>query len=213
MRKKVVSLLFLGFGIFLLIQVILPIIAFKFWEFTTYNQNKTLISPDLNQQVSGVSIKNVDDFPALISDNKREQTPPYSEFYLSIPSINLEKAKVVVDDNNFDQNLGHLPGSPLPGEKGNAFISGHSSFPEFYRPGNYKAIFAHLPEIKKGAEIIVEAGGQVFRYQVMGLKTVDPKEVGVINPPDQVGRYLTLMTCVPPGFTFKRLIVLAQLEM
>jgi LPXTG-site transpeptidase (sortase) family protein len=40
---------------------------------------------------------------------------------------------------------------------------------------------------------------------------VDPKDVSVINPPDGSGRYLTLMTCVPPGFNAKRLIVLAKL--
>lgn len=214
MRKKIFSLFSLGIGIFLLIQVVMPILSFKLWEITTYNENLALISPNpKNQSVLGVAVKNVDDsFPALFSTNKRVSTAPYSEFTISVPSIKLQDIKVVVDTNEFEQNLAHMPGTVLPGEKGNVFITGHSSLPQFYRPGNFKAIFAHLPEVKKGDEIIIEAGGQRFSYLVKGLKIVNPEEVWVINPPDEEGRYLSLMTCVPPGLYLKRLIVLAELK-
>lgn len=214
MRKKIFSLFSLGIGIFLLIQVVMPILSFKLWEITTYNENLALISPNpKNQSILGVSVKNVDDsFPALFSTNKRVSTAPYSEFTISVPSIKLQDIKVVVDTNEFEQNLAHMPGTALPGEKGNVFITGHSSLPQFYKPGNFKAIFAHLPEVKKGDEIIIEAGGQRFSYLVKGLKIVNPEEVWVINPPDEEGRYLSLMTCVPPGLYLKRLIVLAELK-
>lgn len=212
MVRKVLPFVFLGLGIFFLVQVIMPILAFKVWEITTYNQNQTLLTSDPDAQVLGVSIKTTNDFSALYSDKQRSTDAPYKEFFISIPSIKLEKARSVVDSNIFDEHLGHLPGSSLPGEKGNMFITGHSSFPQLYRSDNYKAIFAHLPEIKKGDEIIIEAGGQIFKYEVDGLKTVDPKDISVINPPDKTGRFLTLMTCMPPGFTFKRLIVLAKLQ-
>jgi len=211
MRKRIVSLGLLATGVFLMVQIIMPIISFKVWEATTYHQNKALISPDSNMQILGVFIKNVSDFPAIFSENNRPTVASYNEFYLTVPSIKLDKVKVIVDTNDFEQNLAHLPGTALPGEKGNVFITGHSSFTQFYRPRNFKAIFAHLPEVKKGEEIIVQAGGQIFRYRVQGLKIVDPKETSVINPPDENGRYLTLMTCVPPGFYLKRLIVLASL--
>lgn len=211
MIHKLLPFVFLGMGIFLLVQVAMPVLAFKYWEFTSYNQNRTLLSPDPNAQVLGVSVKNVSNFPAIYSENRRVGEAPYKEFLVSIPSIKVEKARAVVDSNNFNENLGHLPGSPLPGEKGNVFITGHSSFPQFFRPDNYKAIFAHLPEIKRNDEITIEAGGQVFKYEVIGLRIVDPKDISVTAPPEQNGRYLTLMTCVPPGFTLKRLVVLAKL--
>ncbi|MDO8570307.1 MAG: class E sortase [Candidatus Daviesbacteria bacterium] len=228
MKKKTFSLLFLGFGIFILIQVIMPILEYKIWETVIYNQNISLISPDPGQKVLGISIENEpsiknigvgllfrnnkDNFPAIISNSKRLIPPAYQSFYLSIPSLKLANLKVVVDTNDFEQNLAHLPGSGLPGEKGNTFITGHSSLPQLFRPGNFKAIFAHLPEIKKGESIILDAGGQKFEYIVSGLKIVDPKETWVINPPEQNGRYLTLMTCVPPGLYLKRLIVLAEIK-
>lgn len=209
---KVWPLVFLGIGTFLLVQVAMPLISYKFWEINIYNQNISLISPDPNQQVLGVSIKNTDNFPALFSDFQRAIPASYQEFKLSIPSLGLSNLKVIVDSNNFEKSLAHLPGSALPGEKGNVFITGHSSLPQLFKANNFKAIFAHLPEIKKGSSVFIEAGGQRFEYIISGQKIVDPKEIWVINPPNQSGRYLTLMTCVPPGLNLKRLIVLAELK-
>lgn len=212
MLIKIASLLSLGIGVFALVQIIMPIASFKLWEISLNRQNIELISPDPNSTaVLGVSIESRNSFPAIVSSNSRAAIP-YPEFKLSIPSLKLEDLKVVVETNNFDQNLAHLPGSALPGERGNVFITGHSSLPQLFRQGNYKAIFAHLPEIKKGDEIQVSAGGQNFTYVVKSLRIVDPKETWVINPPDNQGRYLTLMTCVPPGLYLKRLVVLAELQ-
>ncbi len=213
MWKKIISLISLGLGIFLLIQVGMPILSFKLWEITSYNENVALISPNPeSSSIQGVSVETVENnFPAFISKNQRTTPAAFSEFSLSIPSIKIENASVVVDINSFEENLAHLPGSALPGEKGNIFITGHSSLPQFFKPGNYKAIFANLPNVKKGEKILIQYGGQKFEYIVQGLKVVDPKELWVINPPDNEGRYLSLMTCVPPGLTLKRLIVLAKL--
>lgn len=211
MLRKALALASLAAGIFLLIQVVMPIASYKFWELTFYNSNQTLISPSPGE-VAGVSVKSLDNyFPALYSTRKRE-LKPYDEFDISIPSINFPFTKVAVDSNNFETNLAHLPGSALPGERGNIFITGHSSLPQFYRPDNFKAIFAHLPDVKKGDMIIVRAGGQNYTYLVEGLKIVDPSAVWVINPPDADGRYLSLMTCVPPGLFLKRLIVISRLQ-
>lgn len=214
MLHRLIPLLFLGMGIFLLVQVVMPFISFKIWEAVVYTQQNVALAspvPD-NKSVLGVSIENKDNFPVIASNLKRTTPAPNEDFTISIPSIKLADAKVLVDDNNFDTHLSHLPGSALPGEKGNVFISGHSSLPQFFKPDNYKTIFSKLPDIKKGAVINVEAGGQKYEYIVKGLTVVDPQETWVINPPDQSGRYLSLMTCVPPGLYIKRLVVLAELK-
>lgn len=209
---KLLPLLSFGVGIFLLVQIAMPLISYKIWEISVYNQNISLASPTIDKRtVLGVTVEDKGSFPALVSNNLRKSPAPYSEFTLSIPSLKLENVKVMVDTNDFEQNLAHLPGTALPGEKGNVFVTGHSSLPQFFRPGNFKAIFAHLPDVKRGEQIIVEAGGQKFTYIIDGMKIVDPKEISVINPPDLQGRYLSLMTCVPPGLYLKRLVVLAKL--
>lgn len=207
-------LLFLGIGIFLLVQVVMPFISFKIWEAVIYpEQNMALLSPFPERKaVLGVSVQNQNNFPALTSNNKRTPPAPYKNFTLTIPSINLINAEVIVDSNDLENHLSHLPGSSLPGEKGNVFISGHSSLPQFFSQGNYKAIFSKLPDVKKGDVINIEAGGQRYEYIIKGLTIVDPKDIGVINPPDSTGRYVSLMTCVPPGLYLKRLVVLAELK-
>lgn len=209
--SKYLSLGFLSLGIIILLQVILPISSFQIWWLAQKFSTNTLISPQPSRstQVLGVSIQTQGNFPAFISSKIRESKPNYEEFSLSIPKIKIENVGVLVDSNDLSKKLAHLPGSALPGEKGNIFISGHSALSQFF--SMKKVVFSHLADLKKGDEIIIRAGGTQFYYQVLEQKVVDPEDVSIINPPDSLGRYLTLMTCVPPGLNTKRLIVLTKM--
>lgn len=217
MLLKGLFLTLLGLGVFVLMQVVTPFLAFKAWEVFALDQNQLLVDPhagsiNYQENVLGVSIENLGDFPAFVTHDPSAPAP-YADFKLSVPSINLSEVLVKTNSNNFDENLAQLPGTAFPGERGNVFISGHSSVVENFQLGSpQKAWFVDLPKIKKGDTITVEVLGQSFVYTVSGLKIVDPKDIGVIKPPDNEGRYLTLMTCVPPGFNAKRLIVLAKLR-
>lgn len=207
----------LGVGVFVLMQVILPFLAYQIWEITAYDKSQILTDPApvslsgdlIGSNILGVSVENIDNFPAFIAGNKI--MVPYAEFKLSVPKLGLSDITVKVASNDFEYTLAHLPGTNLPGERGNVFITGHSSLS--FTPGSKKkAYFANLHQIKIGDEVLVEAVGQKFKYIVEGMKIVDPKDTSVILPPDKMGRYLSLMTCVPPGFNTKRLIVLARLK-
>ncbi len=193
--SKIIPVVFILAGSFLLISVAWPILAFKVWESQNIQPGSVLVSP--------VSIQNQDNFPAIVSFESRIYKPGYEYFYLSVPSLKISRAKVLVDSNDLSSGAVHLPGSALPGERGNVFISGHS--------GLKGAIFASLASLKKGELIEIEASGLKFSYQVVGLKVVDPSDLSVVSPPDGQNRYLTLMTCVPPGLNLKRLVVLTKL--
>lgn len=208
---KLISIGFLSIGIFALMQVSLPIISFQVWEIGQKYRSQNLISPKQTNsgQVLGVSVQNRNNFPAFISNLMRETKPTYSQFTLSVPRLKIENSTVFLDSNDLTKGLVHLPGSSLPGEKGNVFVSGHSGLSPIF---NFKkAVFAQLQDLKKGDQVMVEAGGTKFVYTVSQLKIVDPKDVSVINPPDGQGRYISLMTCVPPGLNFKRLVVLGKM--
>lgn len=226
---KGLSLIFLGLGIFVLVQVIMPLLAFGAFELFTLDKNSLLLDPNprMSQTVvlgesdeqsfegsphKGVLVENIGNFPAFISSGIELIKPEYGEFYLSIPKLNLKKVKVLVSSNDFEENLAQLPGSALPGERGNIFVTGHSSIP-FNLQKKRTPFFLNLPNIKKDDEITVQTpNGQNFTYLVVGLRVVDPQDITVIDPPESEGRYLTLMTCVPPGFNIKRLIVLSKLK-
>jgi len=206
---RLIPALFLLIGLFFLVQVGLPIVNFKLWELG--NNSQSLVSPEVGSGVLGVSIEiSEDNFPSIISNFHRDYTP-YTQFSLSVPAINIEEARVFVDSNDLSKGLAHLPGSSLPGERGNVFISGHSALPIIFNGNkNYGAIFANLENLKKGDLIKVSAGGE-YDYKVLEVKEIDPKDLSVVRAPDPSERYITLMTCVPPGLNTKRLVVLGKM--
>lgn len=208
--SKFISVGFLSIGVFILMQVILPVISFQFWQLGLKYQSQILISPvQSKKDVLGISVQNKDSFPAFISSIKRETQPNYDMFSLSVPKLKINREDVFVDTNDLSKGLIHLPGSSLPGEKGNIFISGHSAFSQFFA---LKSVpFSKLSDLKKGDQIIIETPGAKFVYEVVGFKIVDPSDLSVLQAPEEQGRYISLMTCVPPGLNLKRLVVLGKM--
>lgn len=99
----------------------------------------------------------------------------------------------------------HYPGTARPGQAGNFFVTGHSSYYP-WAPGEYKTVFARLHELEVGDEYWVYYGGDKHRYVVQDKKEVKPSNVNVLDQP--VGKRIsTLMTCTPVGTTLRRLIV------
>lgn len=133
------------------------------------------------------------------------------KFYVTVPKLKINKAVAKVDSLNFYDNLSHFPGTALPGEVGNVFITGHSVLPQFADTKDYRKIFSKLPELEVGDIIDVDFESQKYRYIVQYKKVVNPKDLSVLKPISKNSKNLTLMTCVPPGTSIKRLVVVAGL--
>lgn len=207
---KLISIGFLSIGVVVLMQIVLPVISFQIWAIGQQYNSRVLISPKMsNEQVLGISVENKDNFPAFVSSFKRQTQPNYDKFSLSIPKLNIQNENVLVDTNDLSKSLAHLPGSALPGEKGNVFISGHSALSPLFAIKSTP--FSKLPDLKKGDQIVIESPGSKYTYQVVGFKIVSPSDTSVLAAPESQGRYISLMTCVPPGLNFKRLIVLGKM--
>lgn len=101
----------------------------------------------------------------------------------------------------------HLKGNAHPGEQGNVFIVGHSSALPWMK-GNYKRIFALIPNLQIGDTITVVYNNMPLQYRVTGKKVVAPNDTSVLKNTDEAK--LTLMTCVPIGTNLKRQIVEAE---
>lgn len=202
MIAKSVSLLILAFGIALLSQVAIPLINFRFLTRSLAFEEQLLVSPQLSLRQEG-------GFSQIVSSSPRAYAPNYSNFKLSLPDLKIKDTLVYVESNDLNLGLIHMPGSALPGERGNVFISGHSMLPVFEKGG--MGLFARLPEAKVGQIVNILVLGTNYRYKISQIKIIDPSDLSVINPPDSSGRYLTLMTCVPPGLNTKRLAVLAKM--
>lgn len=102
----------------------------------------------------------------------------------------------------------HYPGTARPGQAGNFFVTGHSSyFP--WAPGEFKSVFARLHNLSVGDEYWVYYNGDRHRYVIQEKKEIKPSDVTVLDQPVNK-RISTLMTCTPVGTTLRRLIIVAQ---
>lgn len=80
---------------------------------------------------------------------------------------------------------GHMSGTPLPGEAGNAVVSGHRD-----------THFAVLRRLRTGDVVVVERrDGKRRRYVVSGTAVVDRRDTWVAD--DAGDTRLTLVTCYP----------------
>lgn len=132
------------------------------------------------------------------------------EYYLSIPKLNIDKARVLVDGEDLSKSLIHFLPTSLPGENGNVVVFGHSTLPQLYNTKDYKTIFTYLPSLEKGDTIIVKMGDANYEYEVYEMFVVKPDQVSVLEQQFD-SPYLTLITCVPPGTYWNRLVVKAKL--
>jgi LPXTG-site transpeptidase (sortase) family protein len=105
----------------------------------------------------------------------------------------------------------HFPDTAEPGRPGNSYIFGHSS-DYVWSPGDYKTVFARLPEIEIGSEIeITDPTGQLFKYRVFETKVVGPRDLRVLDQFNYERSILTLQTSYPLGTALQRYIVVAEL--
>ena len=106
--------------------------------------------------------------------------------------------------------VAHYPETALPGEKGNCYIFGHSS-DYFFSKGHYKNIFAVLPKIKIGAEIIISgADGSAFVYTVTESRRVAANDLSVLDQQNYQRKLLTLQTSYPLGTALARWVIVAE---
>lgn len=140
--------------------------------------------------------------------------PVDSPDVIIIPKLNVN-APIVFEpsiaeeaiQNSLRNGVVHYAGTALPGEPSNSVIVGHSSN-DWWEPGNYKFVFALLEKLEPGDQIQVNYQKKRYIYQVAGKKIVEPTEISVLQP--TTDPVLTLITCTPPGTSWKRLIITAN---
>lgn len=127
---------------------------------------------------------------------------PESPTRLVIPAIGVDWPIVPGDGwEELKRGVGHHIGSANPGERGNMVLSGHNDV--------YGEVFKDLEMLKYGDEVLVYAGGRVFKYLVRAKRIVAPTDLSVLNPTREA--IVTLITCYPYRVDTHRLVVVAQL--
>jgi sortase A len=121
---------------------------------------------------------------------------------IRVPKLRLDAVVFEgVTRDTLTQGPGHMPGTPLPGQPGNAVISGHRT--------TYGRPFFDFDLLEPGDRIEVETSIGIHVYEVRESLIVAPTDVWVTD--DKAGGWLTLTTCNPKFSARERLIITAEM--
>jgi len=216
---RLTSVLLLLTGISIILYVAFPIISWQIYFQPAFaSQDITLSIPRVNiVDLARNSIDATDytkaenwfkNYSPSLNQKNQVDTPSYT---ISIPKINIEEAIVSTVDTDLGKHLVNYQGTGIPGKNGNAVIFGHSTLPQLFNPKDYKTIFANVYKLKNGDVIYAMINGVTYTYKIFRITVVDPENSSALVQ-DYDNSYLTLVTCTPPGTTWKRLIVKAVLQ-
>jgi sortase A len=90
------------------------------------------------------------------------------------------------EEGTLQRAVGHIRGTPLPGQQGNVALAGHRD-----------TFFRGLRKIRVNDEITLTTLSGAYRYRVDSTKMVKPEETEVL---EDDGDILTLVTCYPFNF-------------
>lgn len=126
---------------------------------------------------------------------------------IQIPVIDLDvEYGNGVHESALEHGPGHWPGTPAPGQPGNAVISGHRN--------THTQPFKELDVIEEGDVIVVSTGGGApTEYTVFETVVVPEAEYAdyvLRQPADPAVREITLFACHPEGNPVNRIIVQAR---
>lgn len=102
----------------------------------------------------------------------------------------------------------HYPGTAKPGQFGNVFLTGHSSYYPWVK-SDFKDVFATLGKLDIGDRYYIYYDQQKHVYEIKEKYEVTPEKVEVLKQPTDK-KISTLMTCTPVGTTLRRLIIKAE---
>jgi sortase A len=88
------------------------------------------------------------------------------------------------EDKTLLRAVGHIPGTALPGQKGNVALAGHRD-----------TFFRALRDIGEDDEITLTTSSGSYRYRVESTRVVRPEDTKVLEASGE--EILTLVTCYP----------------
>lgn len=196
--------------------------------------------PDANQDPDNDSLKNADEYqygtnprstdtdgdgfgdlqeikngydPDAPGDAKPKVIVLSDKLGLAVPMVWSQSVDPASLQKDLESGVVHYPKSGVPGQNGNAIISGHSSNYAWAK-GDYNSIFRNLNKLETGDAVIVrliQQNGKVFDYQykIAEKKITSPDDDWVFEN-FETDKVLTLSTCWPIGTDISRLVIRAK---
>jgi sortase A len=220
---RFVSIGIFASGILGMLYVFFPLLSWELYfapvfaaqDVATPIPKTTVVNADTIQSLlassfSGIDYSNAANWFPSYNANITSQ-PKATSYTLTIPKLKIKDAFVSTVDNDLDHHLVNYGGTALPPEKGNAVVFGHSTLPQLFNPNNYKAIFATAHTLQVGDTIIAHINEISYTYKIFNITIVNPEDTTIFTQ-HYDNAYLTIVTCTPPGTTWKRLIIKSRVE-
>lgn len=133
-----------------------------------------------------------------------------THYKLSVPKLNQFDLDVSTIDTDLSHHLVQYGGTAVPPSKGTAVIFGHSTLPQLFKQGDYDTVFAYAHTLEVGDEIKIKVDNLDFTYKIYNITITSPLDTSFFTQ-NYDDNYLILVTCTPPGTTWKRLILRARI--
>lgn len=222
---KALGLLLIFGGIFIFLYSFLPLLSWQIYF------SPSFASQNINTPIPKTNVLDATQIANLIASAKNNITIDYTNaanwypnynlknnkksgvdsYTISIPRLNLEDVEVSTVDYDLTKHTVNYQGTSVPPDTGNAVIFGHSTLPQLFNPKDYKTIFANAYKIQVGDEIFVNLPKITYKYKVINITVVESEDTSVLEQ-NYSDSFLTLITCTPPGTTWKRLVIKTKLE-
>ena len=195
--RVVFASLLIGAGLTVLLVAYGPVLVAEL-GFVFSQRNPQLIDNDGQSNAQSTEIKAVDE-----------------DFGIVIPKINVNAAIVQDVDpySSFEyqrqlaKGVAHAAGTALPDEERSMFLFAHASG-DILMARRYNSVFYLLNKLEAGDQLLIYYRGAPYHYQVISSKEVAADAVSYLENNDESD--LILMTCTPPGTTWRRLLVFAD---
>lgn len=127
-----------------------------------------------------------------------------------ISKINIQAPLVIAQGTSqkelndaLNQGVIIYPGSVMPGQRGEVFLSGHSSIYPWVKT-NYGQVFTLLDKLEVGDTVSLFYNHTQYEYRVTVKQILTPENTKLSATNDST---LTLMTCWPIGTSLQRLVI------
>jgi sortase A len=126
--------------------------------------------------------------PAATTQARAQPVPGSTLGRIEIPRLGVSAViRAGSDARTLQLAVGHIPGTAVPGDKGNIGLAGHRD-----------TFFRRLKDIRADDEIRIVTANATYRFRVEDTRVVSPRDTWVLNPTRTAT--LTLVTCYP--FTY-----------
>jgi len=124
-----------------------------------------------------------------------------------VPDVDTSSHKAYMEAMR--HGVAHAKGTAKPNEVGNVYLFAHSTL-NFWEFGPYATVFTTLHQLNPGDRIVIFYRSKRYDYRVAEKEIVPGFDLMPLTRTSS-RRLLTLQTCDPPGTTWRRLIIIAEL--